>query len=185
MKCNYCTLRILTIILLNESTNSVYGSDMIDPRSGLRQSVRVDTRWIQAFADRFQILQRTQCGKPRLSPEKTILLEKQIASHLGRLKKGFQSGHLREDYISNADETHFFINMYNRKTFNVCWNQEVRYADVTSSGEGMTLIVILIGGPVARIENPLIIFMNKNRSYPMRGVLDNIPRVGYRTGRKG
>lgn len=185
VKFNHSTLRLLAMGLLKNSTNSEYASTMIDPRSGLSQAVRVDARWIQAFADRFQIVQRSKCGKPRLSPEKTVLLEKEIAAHLGRLKKGFQCGDLREEDISNADETHFVINMDNGKTLGVCGDQEVRYADVTSAGEGMTLVVRLSGGPAARIEPPLIIFMNKNRSYPIRGVMDNIPGVAYRTGPKG
>ena len=48
----------------------------------------------------------------------------------------------------------------------------------------MNLVFRSSGGPEARIEIPLIVIMNKNRSYPIRGVLDNIHGVGYRTGQK-
>ena len=49
----------------------------------------------------------------------------------------------------------------------------------------MILLVRLSGGQAARFENPLIISMNKTRSYSIRGVLNNIPGVGYQTGPKG
>lgn len=62
--------------------------------------------------------------------------------------------------------------------------EELRYADVTSGGEEMTILVRLSGGPSAIIEPPLIIFTNKNRIYPIRGVPDNVSGVVYRTESK-
>lgn len=41
------------------------------------------------------------------------------------------------------------------------------------------------GGINARLEIPLLIFQNKSRNYPIRGVPDDIRGVAYRKGIKG
>jgi hypothetical protein len=61
---------------------------------------------------------------------------------------------------------------------------EVKYADVVSGGESMTMMVTITGGTQARIVAPMMIFMNKNRSYPIQGVPDTISGASYRTGPK-
>ena len=109
----------------------------------------------------------------------------EVARHLGHLKHGFHSGDLDENDMSNADETHFMVNMDNGKTLGFSGDQSVRYADVTSAGEGMTMLARLSGGPFARIELPLMIFKSQNRSYPIRCVPDDVRGIAYRTGPKG
>lgn len=47
---------------------------------------------------------------------------------------------------SNADEIHFMINMDNGKTLGFCGDEHVPYADVTSGGEALTMLVRLNGG---------------------------------------
>ena len=49
----------------------------------------------------------------------------------------------------------------------------------------MTMVVRISGGRRSMIEAPMLIFTNPNRSYPIRGVDDNILGVSYRTGPKG
>ena len=175
----------MALDLLNKSSNNVYSSSLMDQRSGKRQYDKVDARWIQSFVQRFRIVQRAQCGKLKLSREKILHLGKETARHLRILKKALQSGEVDETDLSNADETHFVVNMYNGKTLGIAGHQEVRYADVTSAGEGMTMLVRLSGGKNAMIQPPLMVFKNQNRNYPIRNVPDNIPRVAYRTGPKG
>ena len=63
--------------------------------------------------------------------------------------------------------------------------QDIKYADVVLGGESMTMVVRISGGVNALIEIPFIIFMNKDRNYPIRGVPDDIPGVPYRSGPKG
>ncbi|RHY89932.1 hypothetical protein DYB35_004602 [Aphanomyces astaci] len=58
---------------------------------------------------------------------------------------------------------------------------EVKYADVVSGGESMTMMVTITGGAQARIVAPMMIFMNKNRSYPIQGVPDTISGASYHT----
>lgn len=49
----------------------------------------------------------------------------------------------------------------------------------------MTMMVRIRGESNAKIETPYMIFVNEERSYPIRGVSDNVPYVCYRTGPKG
>lgn len=86
--------------------------------------------------------------------------------------------------MSNADETHFVFNMDNSRTLVICGNEEVRYADVTSGGEGITMLVRLRGGQAATAQPSFLIFINNDRNYPIRGFPDNISAVPYRGGPK-
>ena len=80
--------------------------------------------------------------KPNVRPTKIEELEKATSRHLGKLNKSFDSGELQEDYLVNADETHFIIHFDNGKTLGIPGDTEVRYADVTSGEEGLSLIHI-------------------------------------------
>lgn len=62
---------------------------------------------------------------------------------------------------------------------------DVKYADAGSWGEGMTMLVSLSGRQDAATSPPSMIFTTRNGNHPIRGVLDNITRVVYRTGAKG
>ena len=101
------------------------------------------------------------------------------------MKKGFYSGQLEENNKENAEETHFIINPDNSKTLGISSYTEVRYTDVTSGGEGLTMLLRLSGGRNARIKTPFLIFQNKERIYLIRGLPDNVPEVVYRSGPKG
>lgn len=76
-------------------------------------------------------------------------------------------------------------NVDNGKTLGFIGYKEIRYADVTSGGEGITIIVRVTGEKNSRIPVPLFIFKNQDRNYPIRGVVENVPGVSYRTGPKG
>ena len=58
-----------------------------------------------------------------------------MAYHLGSLSRQFESGAIDENDIGNADETHFFINVDNKRTLGRCGDAEVKYADVVSGSE--------------------------------------------------
>ena len=66
-------------------------------------------------------------------------------------------------------------------------DNDVKYADVVSGGQGMTMMVCITGGPSALIQAPMMILTNTNRtSYPIMQVPDNLPGVCYyRLGPKG
>lgn len=146
--------------------------------------MKIDASWIKSFTARFRIVSRAHTGKHRSSPKKEEELELSVAVHLGTLCGMFSNG-LCEDDVGNADETHFILNMDNGRTLGFACETEVRYADVVSGGEAFTMMVRLSGGVHGRIEPPFIVFMNKNRSYPIKGVPDNVPGVAYRSGPKG
>jgi len=91
---------------------------------------------------------------------------------------------LKEEDVFNAGETHFVIDQHNDKTLGRRGDDEVKYADVVSGDEGMTMMVLIAGGPQATICPPFLIFKNPNSFYPIRGVPDVAPGVSYRTGPK-
>lgn len=90
-----------------------------------------------------------------------------------------------EDAMENADETHFVFNMDNGRTLGFRGTSTVKYADVVSGGENITMMVRITGGSRARIEVPFLIFRNAGRSHPIRGVPDIVPGVCYRSSPKG
>lgn len=71
------------------------------------------------------------------------------------------------------------------KTLEFMGDNEVKYADVVSGGDQMKVVVGITGGRRTAIEPTFLIFKTQNRSYPIRGVLDNKPGVSYRSSRKG
>lgn len=127
----------------------------------------------------------SQRGRLTCSPEKENQIEMHTAYHLGVLHRGFQTGDFDENLMENLDETHFTVNMDNGRTLGFRGDTSVKYADVVAGGEAMTMVVRISGGRRSSLEAPMIIFTNKNRNYPIRGVEDSIPGVSYRTGPKG
>lgn len=74
-----------------------------------------------------------------------------------------ESGIFHEEDMENADETHFVFNMYNGKTPSIRCKNQVKYADVVSSGENITMTVRISGGPNATVQASLTRFRNKER----------------------
>lgn len=90
----------------------------------------------------------------------------------------------REDQVENKDDTHFIFNMDNGKSLGFKTEEHIKYEDVVSGGYPITMIVRITEGPSAIIETPMVIFKNRNRFYPIRGIHDDVPGVCYRTGPK-
>ncbi|KAG3112234.1 hypothetical protein PI124_g9050 [Phytophthora idaei] len=143
------------------------------------------SRWIQVFMEKYRIVLRAHTAKRQVSPEKQAQIERGVAAHLGQLKRDFESGKLNENAVENIDETHFMIDFDNGKTLGFVGEKKVKYADVVSGGEGMTMVVRISGGPSGYIHPPMMIFANTNRSYTIRGVEDNVRGACYRTGPQG
>ncbi|KAE9161312.1 hypothetical protein PF002_g31668 [Phytophthora fragariae] len=135
--------------------------------------------------EKHRIVLRSHTGKRQVSPEKQAQIEREVAALLGELKRDFESGKLDENVIENVDETHFVIDFDNGKTLGFVAEKQIKYADVVLGGEGMTMVVRISGGPSGYIHPPMMIFTNANRSYPIRGVSDDVEGVCYRTGPKG
>jgi len=176
-------LRQLAVRVLDVSPGP-FGLASVDDNGALWAD-KITARWVQQFMECNGIVLRAQTGKRQISPEKQMQIEKEVAFHLGVLKRGFESGDLNEDTVENIDETHFVFDFDNGKTLGFSGEKQIKYADVVSGGEGMTMVVRISGGSGARILPPMMIFTNATRSYPIRGVPDNIDGVCYRSGPKG
>lgn len=161
-----------------------FNAQYVDPKSRQLIIEKIDYSWIQHFMAKKNIVYRKQTGKLSVSPAKLEFIEKTVAFHLGQIKREFAAGTLQEDMIENVDETHFLINMDNGRTLGFAGDEKVKYADVVSGSEGITMIIRITGGKNAYIEPPFLVFKNANRSYPVRGVPDNVPGVSYRTSPK-
>lgn len=184
MKMNTNILKTISLERIEEapnnspfnSTNVIYGMSIRD---------KITLRWVQRFMLNNCIVCSVLCGKHKLSDAKILLIEKEVAYHLGQLKKGFERGELEEDCIENEDETHFVLNMDNGRTLGLKEEESVKYSDFVSDGDPITMMVRFTGGKNASIQPCMLIFKNQNRSYPIRGIPDNVPGVCYRSSPKG
>ena len=84
------------------------------------------------------------------SPAKKIYIEKTVAFHLGSAKRVFDSGSRQDDMVENADGTPFVFNIRNGRTVGFRGQESVKYADIVSGGEGITMMVRLTGGVRAK-----------------------------------
>jgi hypothetical protein len=146
---------------------------------------KLSSAWITRMCAHFGKVSRRQIGNLGLSEEKQLERERAIAHHLGTMKRGFSSVELEDWCVENMDETHLRINMDNGRTIAEIGDRNVKYLDVLSGGQGMTMMVRLSGGAGEIIANPFIVFQNESRSYAIRKVPDNVPCVSYRSQQKG
>lgn len=100
---------------------------------------------------RFRIVSHGHTGKHKLSPSKELELEIEVAQHLGMTRRILTTGTVDENDIGNADLPDFLINMESGRTLGFSGSSDVKYADVTSGREGMTMVVRLSGGRDAKI----------------------------------
>ena len=155
------------------------------PRDGNLIMDKLTPRWILTFQERFNIRICFQTGKLATSPAHEAYMRKNVAYLLGQIQRDFVSGALDENMVENIDETHFIVNMDDGKTLGFRGDEECKYMDTVSGGEGMTMVLRVTGGPSAAIQPPMLIFQNAARSYPIRNVPDDVPGVSYQTGPKG
>lgn len=176
---NGAVLREIVIRLINTNSSEHCNKHTVDPRSNKFINNMISSRWILSFMKRNEIVTRKQTGKLMVSHEKETFIEKEVSYHLGTLKQEFDEKLIDEN---DTDETHFIINMDNLETLDKIGDQHVKYADVVSGGEGMTMMGRLSGGREAKIEPPFLAFQNKQRNYPIARVPDNVNGVSYRSG---
>jgi hypothetical protein len=135
----------------------------------------------QCFIIKHNVVYRMKTGRLSWSPAKERHVRILVAFHLGTLHRGFLSGEYNENYMENVDETHFLINVDNGKTLGFRGDQAVKYSDVVSGGEAMTMVVRVTGGVRGKIMAPMIIFTNAAGAYSIQGVRDNVPGITYRS----
>lgn len=171
--------------ILMRSTQFEFSPYRREARSGKCLIDMLTLSWIQAFMARFNIVVRTQAGKLLVSLAKQTYIQQTIAFHMGELQRGFIQGDLHEDLVENVDETYFIVNMDNGRMLGFRGDDAVKYADVVFGGLGMTMVVRVSGGSNGIIHSPFMIFQNDKCSYLIRGCLDNVLGVSYRTTKKG
>lgn len=135
--------------------------------------------------NRNEIVTRKQAGKPTVSVEKQMMIEREVAFHLGKLKREFNKNLIVENNVDNADETHFLVNMYNHRALGRVGDQHVKYADMVSGSEEMTMMVRSFGFRDARSEALFLLFQNKQLNYQIALVPDDGARVSYKSRSKG
>ncbi len=177
-------LQSIAVNLLQEP-DSAFNADEVDSGSNKPISSLITPWWIGAFMSRFNIVIRKQSGSLQRSPSHTRFIERTVAYHLGQVQRLFEVGDMDENMVENMDETHFIYNMGDHKTLSIRGDKKVNYADVVSGGDGFTMALRLRGGVSARLEDPFLIFKNRDRNYPMANLQDNVPGVSYRTQPRG
>ena len=133
----------------------------------------------------YNVVLLTQRGRLTCSPEKETQIEMRTTYHLGILHRGFYDGFFDKNLMENLNETHFTVNMDNGRALGFQGDTSIKYADVVAGREAMTMVVRISRGRGTSLEAPMIIFMNGNSNYPIRGLEDSVPRVSYNTGPKG
>lgn len=142
------------------SRKGLDGKELIDTCAGERHVDEVGWGCIQAFADKYHIVQRMKSRKTSQSPSRIVELEKEAVRHMGQLKRGLESQELQEENMSGAEETHVIDSLDNGNKFGANGDNEVQYADVTSGKKCMTLLFRLSGGPNSRLQTPFLTFKN-------------------------
>ena len=83
--------------------------------------------------------------------------------------------------VENIDEMHFIINYDDGKRFGFRGDHEIRYADVVSGGQCITILVRVSGRADGHIHPPLMIFQKERKNYPILSVPDDARVFIYRT----
>ena len=174
----------MALHILHTFDHAKFHNQSVD-HTGVPIVEKITRSFTRRFMSKHNIVYQMQTGRLSWSPAKERHVRMLVSHHLGTLYCGFVSGEYNENYIENLDETHFVINMDNGKTLGFRGDEHVKYVDVVSGGEAMTMVVRVIGGVHARIKTLMVIFTNANSSYPIQGLRDNIPGVTYRSSPKG
>ena len=177
-------LRELAISIL-VAPNSIFTANSVDPKDNVLLITKITHSWMNQFIDSHNIVFLSQRGRLTCSPKKELQIEMETAYHLGILQRGFASGEFDENLMENLDETHFIVNLDNGHTLGFRGDTTMKYVEVVSGGESMTIVVRISGGRRATIEAPMIIFSNENKSYPIRSLIDDIPGFSTEQGSKG
>lgn len=102
---------------------------------------------------------------------------KKVVFHLGSLKRSFNNGKICEGSIENGDEMQFVVNLDTGKTLGFIVKEHVKYADVVSGREPMIIMVLFFSDVYANIHHPIIVFQNRERTYPTSEVADYVAGV--------
>lgn len=184
---NSRNLRSAAEDLIKKGGNPEYSSAVLDPRSKKPVLDCLTSRWVRAFADRFDIyLDVRGTGNIPASREHQFDLgDKIIAFHVGLLSRAFQKGEIIESDIETLGVFHFVVNPENGYTMGFIGDNSAKYGDILGGSRGMTMLLRLSGGKESKLMPPFMILDDPLRTYPLQGVPDNATDVSYRTAPNG
>lgn len=185
VKFNSRLFRHLALRVVRDTDSELVSPTATDTRSGHLITVHITTRWIEKFMTKHSSVCWMQVGKLSVSATKQEIIDLEVAYHLGRLYREFENGDLNEEDSYNADETHFKLDTNDGRTLAMKGDESVRFADIVSGEDGMTMMLLLGGCPAAEMGLTLLVFKNGKYSYPIRGVPHDVPGVCYRSQPKG
>ena len=79
-------------------------------------------------------------------------IERATTYHLGMLYRDFESGVFDDNLMENVDETHFIVNLDNGRTLGFRGDTTIKYAEVVSGGDSMTIVIRISGGRRSMIK---------------------------------
>lgn len=120
------------------------------------------------------VVVRSKSGNLSLSSNKQEMIDWEIAYHIWELQQDFESG-ISEECDFDADETHFRIDTHVGRTLSI--DEFVKYADVVSGSDGMTMMLMLGRCTHSTITTPIMVFQNPTCNYPIKGISDSVPGV--------
>ncbi|KAE8883479.1 hypothetical protein PF010_g13280 [Phytophthora fragariae] len=89
-------------------------------------------RRIQDFLERYNIVYRRHKGWKQVILEMQMQIDKDVAKHMGELKRQFEDGTLIPDEQYNMGESHFVIDLDDGKTLDFVGAQSVKYRSIVS-----------------------------------------------------
>lgn len=141
--------------------------------------------FITDFCNQNKLVSRKRTGNLTLSPEATLQLHKEIAYHLGCMKRDYDDCVINECDIENYDETSMCLDMTGGFALEVAGKKRINWSTLSSGRESFSIAMRISGGPKAKIETPFVVFQNVNSSYPINGIPDNTEGVTYRSNPRG
>ena len=100
---------------------------------------------------------------------------------MGKLKQDFISCEFVDGMLENKNETHFFFNMGNHRTFGLKRSKKFMYDEPTAEEDGFIVVLLTYRGTEAKIQAPFLIFGNRDQAHPMKTLTDDMNGVSYRT----
>lgn len=140
----------------------------------------ISKNWIQNFKNRFNIVSRVRTSNTCLRDAKVQYYKKCMSHMLGNIKSDYDNG-MKERDVENLDETHMVFDMDNKRVLDFQGKKRITYSEISSAGQGFTLVVRISGTGGGQIEVPMVIFQNNLRSYPIATCPDDLDGVCFRS----
>lgn len=158
LKCNASIIKTLPRRILLDDHNTFDLSLPLPKNDGIDLSCKITKLWLQSFMEQFNIVSRRQCVKLMISPVKQEQKERDVAFHLGVVCKAFSNEESNEDMVEKFDETHFVVNRDNGRNLSFAGCGKVKFSDLSSGGEGMTMMVPITGAKCGSYSHRSLFF---------------------------